>query len=324
MISWQQALREMVTSPRELLQLVALDQQWLEPAEQAARLFKLRATREFIGRIEKSNPLDPLLLQILPLHQETIETPGFSNDPLQESNSNPTPGLLHKYQSRVLLTLTSSCAIHCRFCFRSAFPYKDNTPGRNGLDEILNYLCAQPDVNEVILSGGDPLMCTDALLEEFIQRIAALKHIRRLRIHTRLPIVLPQRITTSLLELLTQTHLQIIVVPHCNHAQEMDDSVATHLALLKQAGITLLNQTVLLRQVNDNLDTLCELQERLFECGVLPYYLHCLDKTQGTAHFDISETWAKQLHEGMQQRLPGFLVPRLVREVPGEKAKVWI
>jgi EF-P beta-lysylation protein EpmB len=321
---WQSELARMVTCPKTLFSLLELDERALQDAMAAAALFPLRVTHSFISRMEKGNLNDPLLRQVLPLGQELATTPGYTNDPLQEKNANPVPGLLHKYQSRVLVTLTSACAIHCRYCFRRSFPYDENTPGRSGWQALIDYIQQDANINEVILSGGDPLAVNDAYLHEFTKALKTLPQIKRLRIHTRLLVVLPERVTPELLAWLTSLSMKPIIVIHANHPNEINGTVKEALALLQKAGVTLLNQSVLLKNINDNEATLTALSEKLFECGVLPYYLHMLDKVNGAAHFDCTPEKAKQLHASMKRVLPGYLVPKLVVEVAGALSKTWV
>jgi len=320
-ISWQNALMNAITNPQELITLLNLDMDLLEKAQAAAKLFPLKIPRGFLARIKKNDPDDPLLLQFLPLGFELEEHPFFSKDPLKELNFNPVNGLLHKYHGRVLLTLTSVCAINCRFCFRRHFPYEKNNPGTAGWEKTLEYIAKDSSISEVILSGGDPLVANDHLLDQFTKKLCAIRHIKRLRIHSRLPIVLPERICDELLAWIKDLPLKVILVTHTNHPNEINHEVTHAIDKLKNINVTLLNQSVLLKNVNDNAQTLIELSEKLFEIGILPYYLHILDKVQGSAHFDLPREKAFALHQEMAIRLPGFLVPKLVCEQPGAKAK---
>ena len=284
--------------------------------------FPLRVPRGFMTRMEKGNPRDPLLLQVLPASQELITCPGYCHDPLNEKQSNRISGLLHKYYGRVLITLSSACAVHCRYCFRRHFPYNDNTPGIEGWNYIFNYLKSDVNITEIILSGGDPLMVKDTLLKEFIAQSEKIMHIKRLRIHTRLPVVIPERITSTFVDLLCKSRFLSTVVVHCNHPNEIDQSVINAFDLLRQSKIILLNQSVLLKDINDNAETLIHLSERLFESGILPYYLNLLDKVEGAWHFEVNEIKAKSLVLHLMKRLPGYLVPKLVREIPGALSKI--
>ncbi len=320
--NWQQALAQVITNPDELCSHLALDKKALVDAHPAIQQFPLRVPRGFVSRIKKGDLNDPLLLQILPQGIETQNVPGFSKDPVGEQNVNPIPGLLHKYKGRVLLTLSGSCAIHCRYCFRRHFPYAENNPGKNGWNKALEYISQDKGINEVILSGGDPLVVKDDMLREFISALEKITHLKRLRIHTRLPIVIPERITEQFIKSLTQTRLQPVIVFHCNHANEIDDSVMQAFNLLRAANITLLNQSVLLKGINDSVSALVNLSETLFNSGVLPYYLHLLDPVQGSAHFFVEEQKASELVWQLMQELPGYLVPKLVKEVAGAPAKI--
>lgn len=320
--SWQSALKDIITSPAELLDVLALNPCLLSAAERSAKLFPLRVPRSFVSRMQKGNPSDPLLRQILPLTEEEIRVPGFSQDPLNEKSTNPVPGLLHKYNGRVLILLAGACAINCRYCFRRHFPYQDNISGGKSWVAILDYIAADPSIYEVIFSGGDPLLANDKYLEKCIHDLSAISHLKTLRIHSRLPIVLAQRITADFATMLTATRLQAIMVIHCNHANELDDSVAIAIDHLRQKKIIVLNQSVLLRGVNDSVQTLIELSQRLFEVGILPYYLNLLDKVQGAAHFEVSEEQAKTLVKDMREKLSGYLVPRLVKEQAGAAFKL--
>jgi len=322
--NWQHALKLAISDPQELLNILELDIGLLPAAQQAAKLFSLRVPRGFVARIEKGNINDPLLRQILPLGAELEEVEGFVEDPLQEQTSNLMSGLLHKYNARVLLTVTGACGVNCRYCFRRHFPYTENNPGTQGWEQALNYIAADSTIKEIILSGGDPLVAPDTYLANLVQKIATIPHVKTLRIHTRMPIVLPERVTQELLNWFTGSRLKPVMVVHCNHANEIDKAVAQAMLSLHKAGVTLLNQAVLLKTVNDSVDSLVKLSQALFEVSVLPYYLHLLDKTRGTAHFEVDESTAKQLVRGMAQQLPGYLVPKLAREEPGAGAKHFI
>jgi L-lysine 2,3-aminomutase len=319
--SWQDELSNLIRSPEELFDLLSLPVEQLDAARRACADFPLRVPRPYAARIQPGNLQDPLLLQVMPLGDELISSPGYNNDPLEEADSNPIPGLIHKYQGRVLLIVSPSCAIHCRYCFRRHFPYDDNKPSRTQWQQALDYIAADDSINEVIYSGGDPLSSNDKQLQWLTDQIAAIPHITRLRVHTRLPVMIPQRITDSCLEWLSQTHLKVVMVLHVNHAQELDHEVGEALSKLKQSGVTLLNQAVLLKGINDSVQAQVDLSERLFELGALPYYLHLLDKVKGAAHFDMNVEEARHLHLSLQGQLPGFLVPKLVQEIPGAASK---
>lgn len=324
MKTWQQQLKDASITPEQLAKRLELDIQQLPAALQAAQDFALRAPEAFIARMQKSNPQDPLLLQVLPQAAELDIATGFNKNPLQESQYTPTPGLLHKYKSRALIITTGACAINCRYCFRRHFAYQENALGQAGWDKIIDYLQQHPEIHEVILSGGDPLVAKDNYLQQRIQQLETITHLDTIRIHTRLPIVLPDRVTPDLINLLASSRLRAVVVLHCNHAQEIDEHVMKACQALQQQHITLLNQTVLLKHINDQVDTLAQLSKRLFAANVLPYYLHLLDSVAGAAHFDVPKEQAKILHQQLKYELPGYLVPKLVQEVPGELAKCWL
>lgn len=319
--SWQTELATLFTDPIQLLAFLELDPALAEAALRASHLFPLKVTRHYAALIEKGNPNDPLLRQVLPLDLELKEIPGFNADPLQELSVNKVPGLLHKYPDRVLVTLTSACAIHCRYCFRRSFPYAENNPGIEGWEKIFAYISQHKAVREVILSGGDPLTVNDKYLKLFMDKLAHLSQIKRLRIHTRLPVVLPNRITKALLDILTGFAFIPVIVIHANHPQEISQQVAHALKMLKTAGISVLNQSVLLKGVNDDAKVLAALSEKLWHLGVQPYYLHLLDKVAGAAHFDIDLIRAREIHAELTHQLSGYLVPKLVVEEPGKLAK---
>ncbi|OGT37785.1 MAG: EF-P beta-lysylation protein EpmB [Gammaproteobacteria bacterium RIFCSPHIGHO2_12_FULL_37_14] len=320
--TWQQALSELVTDPKELFALLDLDPALLNEAYAVAKSFPLKVPRGFINLIQKANPHDPLLKQVLPLGVELDAIPGFSTNPLLETEANPLPGLLHKYHGRVLVILTSACAIHCRYCFRRHFPYEKNNSGKKGWQKIYAYIRQDTTIKEVILSGGDPLSVSDQLLKSFTDELHSIPHVLRLRIHTRLAVVLPQRVTDEFLKWIAQLHIHPIIVIHANHPNEISTEVKQALQRLQLAGATLLNQSVLLQGVNDDAQVLIELSEVLFAAGVLPYYLHTLDKVQGAAHFDVNLKRARELHSELCQRLPGYLVPKLVCEQSGQLSKI--
>lgn len=318
---WQDEMADLVTDPRELLALLQLAPEQLPQLSAASALFPLRVPRPLLRRIQPGNPRDPLLLQVLPTGAELAPTPGFSDDPLEEANANPVPGVVHKYRGRLLLIAAGQCAVNCRYCFRRAFPYNENHLNRNQWQQALDYIRAQHDLREVILSGGDPLVMSDRQLGWLAGELAQIPQLDKLRIHTRLPIVAPSRINEEFLTWFSGGRLKPVLVLHCNHANEIDADVRAALGRLRAAGVTLLNQSVLLRDVNDSEDALAELSEALFDAGVLPYYLHQLDRVQGAAHFEVSDERARALVEAVRQRLPGYLVPKLVREIPAEKSK---
>jgi len=319
--AWQSTLASAIRDPAELLAAVDLSQEWLPAAQAAARLFPLRVPRGFVARMRPRDPHDPLLRQVLPLAEECLAVEGFSDDPVGDHAAMVAPGVLHKYEGRVLLTLTGACAVHCRYCFRRHFPYAEANPAADQWRGALEYIAADHSISEVILSGGDPLTLSDRRLDTLVRELASIPQVRRLRLHTRLPIVLPERVDDALLDWLGAAGLKTVVVVHANHANEIDAFVRDALTRLKRAGVDLLNQSVLLRGVNDSAETLARLSETLIDVGVLPYYLHQLDKVQGAGHFEVPEAAAQQLMAQLQRRLPGYLVPRLVREIPGAPGK---
>lgn len=318
---WQQLLADAVTDPKELCTLLELDPALVLPAITAAKDFALRVPRSYVARMRKRDPNDPLLLQVLPVAAETEVVEGFVTDPVGDLDRRAAKGLLHKYQGRALLVATGACAVHCRYCFRRHFPYGEESALQQGWLGALEHLRADPSISEVILSGGDPWSLSDRRLQQLTDALQAIPHIRRLRVHTRYPIVLPERIDSGLLDWLRGLRLQKVVVLHANHAREIDASVREACGKLSAAGVTLLNQSVLLKGVNDSVQDLAELSEALFETHVLPYYLHVLDKVRGAAHFDLPEARALQLHRELTTQLPGYLVPKLVREIAGAPAK---
>ncbi|WP_180036651.1 MULTISPECIES: EF-P beta-lysylation protein EpmB [unclassified Acinetobacter] len=320
--NWQSQLSDLITDPQELLSLLQLSpEQLLSGAILASEQFKLRVPRAFVGKMKVADPFDPLLLQVLPHHLELEDHPEFVTDPLGEEQANQQPGVLHKYKSRFLLTLTGACAVHCRYCFRRHFPYQDNLPKNEDWLNIKQYIESQPDINEVILSGGDPLTLTNRRLQSWIERLESLPQIKFLRIHSRVPIVIPNRVDEALISILKNSRLRIILVVHSNHASELDDFTCRTLNTLVKYQITVLNQAVLLRGVNDSAQVLVDLSYRLFDAGVMPYYLHVLDKVKGAHHFDLMPQDIDLIYKEVLANLPGYLVPKLVREIAGEKNK---
>ncbi|GAA5648371.1 EF-P beta-lysylation protein EpmB [Vibrio proteolyticus] len=318
--NWLKQLANAISDPLQLLKQLEIDPSPWQHGFDAKTLFAQRVPQSFVDRMEKGNPHDPLLRQVLPLSEEFDVQPGYSTDPLDEQN-NAVPGLLHKYRNRALMIVKGGCAINCRYCFRRHFPYQDNKGNKSVWQQSLDYIAAQPQLNEVILSGGDPLMAKDHELTWLVEHLADIRHIKRLRIHTRLPVVIPARVTDTLCQLLATSRLQVVLVTHINHAQEIDDDLGNALRKLKVAGVTLLNQSVLLKGVNDNVDSQVALSEALFDAGVLPYYLHVLDKVQGAAHFFVSDDDARALMAGLIARVSGYLVPTLTREIGGRASK---
>ncbi|MGP1930240.1 MAG: EF-P beta-lysylation protein EpmB [Arsenophonus sp. ET-YP4-MAG3] len=321
---WLQQLTEVVTDPNELLRLLSLQNNLELCAGNSARiLFPLRVPHAFIAKMKKNDANDPLLRQVITLKSEFNFTPKYSIDPLNE-HDNKIPGLLHKYQDRVLLLVKNNCAINCRYCFRRYFPYKNNKGNKQTWQIALNYIQQHTEVNEVIFSGGDPLMAKDHELDWLISKIETISHIKRIRIHSRLPVVIPARITTKLCQRFNISRLQIIMVTHINHANEIDNNFSYAMKQLKQVNVTLLNQSVLLRGINDNTDSLVKLSNKLFENGILPYYLHLLDKVQGTAHFMVTDKKARIIMKDLLTRISGYLVPRLTKEINGKLSKTLI
>ncbi|TRW94748.1 EF-P beta-lysylation protein EpmB [Candidatus Methylobacter oryzae] len=319
--NWQQQLAEAFNNIEDLCHYLHLSPNDLPVSITAVEQFPLRVPLSFAACIEKGNPHDPLLRQVLPISDELLDYPGFSNDPVGDLASAAQTGVLHKYQGRVLFINTGSCAINCRYCFRRNFPYIDLQLSKQNEDDAIQYIQNDASISEVILSGGDPLLLSDSRLARLIQQLDSIKHLKRIRIHSRLPIVLPARITNEFISTLTQSAKQIVIVTHCNHANEISDRVIASCKSLKTAGITLFNQAVLLKDVNDNAEALCELSEQLFNHGIIPYYLHLLDKAAGTGHFEVSETEALALIRQVQAALPGYMVPKLVKEQAGARSK---
>jgi len=319
--AWQTLWREAIRDPHELLAVLGLEALSGRLSAQATAQFPLRVPRGFVARMRYGDAEDPLLRQVLPLDEEERLVPGFTLDAVGDGAARGAAGVIHKYQGRALLVATGSCAVHCRYCFRRHFPYAEETAASQQWQQALDYLRADASVSEVLLSGGDPLSLATAKLREFTDALEAIPHIRRLRLHTRLPVVLPERVDAELCDWLAELPWPVVVVIHANHGNELDAAVAAGIARLRAASSCVLNQSVLLRGVNDDTGVLVDLSERLFSAGALPYYLHLLDRVAGAAHFEVDEGRARQLHARMSARLPGYLVPRLVREIPGEPGK---
>ncbi|OCF97303.1 EF-P beta-lysylation protein EpmB [Gilliamella apicola] len=318
---WIFELANVVTDIKELYRCLNLDPEAISlPMLQARKQFPLRVPMAFINRMKKGDSQDPLLLQVLCDEKELINVAGFSEDPLEEQN-NTIPGLLHKYHNRALLMTKTACAINCRYCFRRHFPYHDNQGTKKNLGAALAYIASHPELDEIILSGGDPLMAKDHEMAFLITELEKIPHIKRLRIHSRLAVVIPNRITSELCRLFAKTRLQIVLVTHINHPNEIDDNVTNAIKCLKEHQVTVLNQSVLLRKVNDDADVLACLSNKLFLIGILPYYIHLLDKVQGAAHFLVDDDNAKQIMRQLAKNVSGYLVPKLAREIGGEKSK---
>jgi L-lysine 2,3-aminomutase len=321
-LRWQQSWREAVTDPHELLRLLGLSGHAADLLPDRDTGFALRVPRGFIARMRHGDPRDPLLLQVLPQAAELAEVAGFGGDAVGDLEARSAHGVLHKYEGRALLIATGSCAVNCRYCFRRHFPYAEDTAAANRWEAALAHLRADETITEAILSGGDPLSLSTPKLAELGHGLAEIPHVRRLRIHTRLPIALPERVDAEFLAWFAALPLQRVVVLHANHPNEIDAAVAAACAALARAGAIMLNQSVLLRGVNDDAGVLARLSERLFDCGVLPYYLHQLDRVAGAAHFEVEEACATGLVHELRRRLPGYLVPRWVREVAGAPYKL--
>jgi EF-P beta-lysylation protein EpmB len=320
--TWQRELAAAIRDPDALIDALGLPEELRPAARTAAKLFPLLVPPSFLRRMRPGDPSDPLLLQVLPLGAEAETVIGFTSDALDEQNAHAAPGLLQKYEGRALMIATGACAVHCRYCFRRSFPYGQEPRRMADWEPTLDWLRQESSVREIILSGGDPLMLTDARLAEMIRRLDAIEHLDRLRIHTRLPIVVPERVTRPLVKLLRSVRMTPIVVVHANHPAEIVGDCARALRRLVRSGLTVLNQAVLLRGINDSADALCGLNERLVNLGVLPYYLHQLDRVAGTAHFEVPEERGLELVAVLRRRLPGYAVPQYVREIPGQPHKV--
>tara|TARA_Y100000588_G_scaffold390855_1_gene497576 strand:- start:791 stop:1792 length:1002 start_codon:yes stop_codon:yes gene_type:complete len=319
--SWQKNLAHGFRSSKALLQYLDIH---AHASCDAEVVFATRVPKHFADLMEKGNPDDPLLLQVLATNEELETHASFIEDPLQEQSYNKTPGVIHKYHGRVLLVLTGACAINCRYCFRRHFSYESNNPGSKNWGPIIDEIAKDSSISEIILSGGDPLLASDELLRQVVDKIETETQIKTLRIHTRMPVVLPERINENIQTILSQSRLNKVVVLHSNHPNELSDAVFAACQKLKQSGCHLLNQSVLLKKINDDSETLVKLSHRLFEIGVLPYYLHLLDKVRGVQHFHVPTEKAQQIFAKIQARLPGYLVPRLAVEIPGKSSKTLI
>ena len=320
---WQQQLAEAFTQVADLCSHLHLDPNTLHLLPDFKQ-FPLRAPRGFVARMEAGNPKDPLLLQVLPQQAELFDYPGYSHDPVGDLPAVATAGVIHKYQGRVLFIVTGGCAIHCRYCFRRNFPYQELQLSTQKTQQAIEFIAQRNDISEVILSGGDPLLLNDEKLGRLLQQLSGIPHVKRIRIHSRIPVVLPERITPELLDNFSACSQQIVMVIHANHRNELSGAVGAGCALLRQHNITLLNQSVLLKGVNDNGPALCQLSEQLFAFGVLPYYLHLLDKASGVGHFEVPESQALEIIQHLRRNLPGYLVPKLVKEVAGAEHKISI
>lgn len=314
-------MKSAIRDPLELCRALELPGSWWNDAQQAAVSFSVFVPREYLSKMKRGDPHDPLLRQVLPISDELKSPPDFTWDPVGDQPATLIPGLLKKYEQRALLVTTGACAIHCRYCFRRHFPYSQTPPDTRVWGQAVARIADDPSIHEVLLSGGDPLTIRDELLAELAGQISQIPHVRRLRLHTRLPVVIPQRVTDQLIAWLRGSRLTPIVVVHANHPAELCSAVTLSLGRLVDHGIPVLNQAVLLRGVNDNADTLAQLCERLVDARVIPYYLHQLDRVAGASHFEVERERGRQLIEQLRQRLPGYAVPRYVVEEPGATSK---
>jgi len=317
--TWQTELATAFNKPADLLKYLKINESSF--SHSALQDFAMRVPLSYAACMQKGDSNDPLLKQVLPTSNELINPKAYQLDPVGDLSALTENCIIHKYHGRILLIITGGCAINCRFCFRRNFPYAEVQLNKQKEATVLSYLQKDPSITEVILSGGDPLLLSDQRLEELIARLCKITHLKRIRIHTRIPIVLPSRITHDLLKILQSAPLPIVIVNHCNHANELSNQVIKACLSLKHENISLLNQSVLLKGVNDNLQTLQQLSEQLFASGILPYYLHLLDKAKGTAHFEVKQSEAIKIHQQLQEKLPGYLVPKLVKEQAGKTAK---
>lgn len=320
-LSWQEQLAQAIRQPNELLDYVGLMANSIGYSQKAIEQFPVRVPYAFADRIQRNNPDDPLLRQVFPYIDEENICEGYVNDPLSESNVQPVQGLLQKYNSRVLSITTGACAIHCRYCFRRHFPYQDSSANGTHLKQSLDYIQSDKSIKEVILSGGDPLTLSDRRLIELCRSLAQINHVKRIRFHTRIPVVLPARLSEELIKTISTMGKTVIFVLHINHANEIDDAVINNIKLLLQFNIMVLNQSVLLKGINDTTESLIALSERLVENKVTPYYLHLLDPVAGAAHYDVDEQQAQQLIQQMHAAVSGYLVPKLVKEEVGTDGK---
>jgi len=319
---WQAKLQQLFNDPDLVLREVETTISAELISKKASESFSMRVPKEFIDRIKKGDPDDPLLKQILPVKDEEFEVEGFTTDPLAEMGTQVVPGLLHKYHGRALLVVTGTCAIHCRYCFRRHFPYAESNPAKDKWQQALDHIKNDPSISEIILSGGDPLTLPDHRLLDLIQKLSDIGHLQRLRIHSRLPIILPDRVNEHMIKWLTNTRLKSVLVVHTNHGNELDKDVATAMQRLRDINIPVFNQSVLLKGINDSAEILADLSERLFDIGIIPYYLHMLDPVAGAAHFKVDEASARSIMLKLYKTLPGYLVPRLVREIAGAQYKI--
>ena len=323
-IGWQREFAAAITDPAELVALLGLETQWIEPARRAAQIFPLRVTHSYLARIRPGDPHDPLLRQVLPLGDELRENPSFGADPVGESAYQRAPALLQKYLGRALLVTTGACALHCRYCFRREFPYEAQQGETGRWREAVTTIAADPSIRELILSGGDPLSIGNARLQALSRELIGIAHLDSLRLHTRNAIVLPSRVDQGFIDWIRSLPWRVTIVLHINHANEIEGDALEAIERLRTTGALLLNQSVLLRGVNDSVAALEALSRRLHAHGVLPYYLHLLDRVRGSAHFEVGEATGTALIDALRDRMPGYLVPKLVREIPGRQSKTAI
>lgn len=315
--NWQSLFADTINDRQTLAKVLDLPIDF----EQKVGDFPLKVPKNFVKKMQKGDINDPLLRQILPTFAETLTTAGFSTDPLAEQTSNPTKGIIHKYASRILIPVTGACVVNCRYCFRQHFDYHANMPNQQDWQNIVQYIKQNSSINEVILSGGDPLSLSERRLFEILDILENIEQIRTIRLHSRVPVMIPERLDNALLERLANSRCQIVLIIHANHPNELDDDNIFYFNRAKMAGITLLNQTVLLKDINDNADILAGLSEKLWQAGVLPYYLHVLDKVAGAGHFLVEDERAVEMYWQLLAKCAGYLVPKLVRETPHEPFK---
>ena len=326
--SWQRQLAEAIRSPSELLAALKINSadaaDVCHNESTSGRSFPTLVPLSFLQRMEPGNPRDPLLLQVLATASEDQTVAGFIADPVGDGASRTVPGLLQKYVGRALLIATGACAVHCRYCFRREYPYHEEPRRSEDWKPAMEAIATDPTITEVILSGGDPLMLNDDQLRVLCEQIDAVPHVERIRIHSRLPIVLPDRVNSEFLSLLTSLRSQAVVVVHANHGNEIVNDCRDALRSMVGTGIPVLNQAVLLRDINDSVDAMESLCRRLVNIGVMPYYLHQLDRVQGAAHFEVAREIGLKLIQELSARLPGYAVPKFVEEVAGEPNKTSI
>jgi EF-P beta-lysylation protein EpmB len=322
--NWQKEVASSFKTVNSLLSYLNIDPSSLPYEINVDAPFSTRITPFFANLIQSNQPFDPILLQVLPRLEETIIKQDYSNDPLNEESYSVLPGLIHKYSNRVLLVAHQSCAIHCRYCFRQHFPYSEQRLNKEALDKNIEYIKKDSNITEVILSGGDPLNLSDEKLKLLLSKLDDIPQLTTIRIHTRTPVVSPSRLTSALNSYISTLSKQVVFVFHINHSQEISVEFEEKLQALKMTGSTIFNQSVLLKDINNSADTLITLSEKLFEIGILPYYLHQLDPVNGTHHFKVSDKEAREIWHEMQTKLSGYLLPRLVQEIPNKPSKTWI